>query len=98
MGAVVGGHDIRTSVELGEEDVGRLLAALRVDTVHLDDVLGQLAKAALEEWLDQILARRLPPRINDVRQVRLLHYALTVNKGQLPRPELEADRDPFRRA
>ena len=79
------------SLDLQDHEKERLTAALRVADGALAKALESLALAAAEEWLDQILARRLPPRIKDAREIRLLHYALHVAGGQLPRPEQIGD-------
>lgn len=80
-------HEVRFKVDLNEEDEARIAAALRVGAADLTATLEQLAAAALDEWLDHALARRIPARVKDGRELRLLHYTLRVNGGQLPSPD-----------
>lgn len=86
----MGSFQLMISVELRDDEVSRIRAAMRTQD-DVSEPLGRLALAATEEWLDQILARRLPARIKDVRELRLLHYALHVEGGRLPRPEQISD-------
>ena len=84
-------YTVEVEIELSGSDEKRVLEALRTEQHELQDHLKCLANAATAEWLDQLLARRLPQRIKDAREVRLLHFALSVNHGQLPRPEQISD-------
>ena len=84
-------YKLSISIDLQEDEEERLRSALRISDGSLPEKLEHLAMAATQEWLDQILARRLPPRIKDVREVRLLHYAVHVEGGRLPRPEQIGD-------
>ena len=85
-------YELSISVELRADEEERLKKALRIQGSQSSlEALERLAHAATEEWLDKILARRLPPRIKDAREVRLLHYALHVDGGRLPRPEQIGD-------
>jgi hypothetical protein len=88
----MGTHTLTVELQLTEAEESRLRDALRVEEgVDLAGQLGKLARASLQEWVDQILALRLPPRIKDARELRLLLYALHANDKRLPRPEQIAD-------
>lgn len=79
--------DVTIKVVASEEELSRLRAALRPEGDDLSTVLPGLAMEAMDEWLDQILARQIPARVKDARELRLLHYAQRVNGGRLPSPD-----------
>lgn len=83
--------ELAVTVDLESLEQERLKRALRADSGSLQQALARLAGAATNEVLDQVLARRLPARMKDVRELRLLHYSLSVNYGRLPSTDQIAD-------
>lgn len=95
-GAVAQGDPIQELVDrLNDDDRARVATSigLPADTsvAQLAKALGPFAKAALAEYLDLFSGRRVPGRIADQEQNRLLYLAEHAFDGRLPDPDIVAD-------
>jgi hypothetical protein len=70
-----------------DSDRAQLAYALGVDAAGVPGALDRLAAAATEEYLDMILGRRLPRRLEELREQRLILLVRHVFAGRLPTEE-----------
>ena len=70
-----------------DSEQAQVAYALGIDPAQVPDALDRLAAAATEEYLDMVLGRRQPRRLEEIREQRLVLLVRHLFAGRLPTEE-----------